>query len=52
MPDILEELAQLHAENAKMRKEIELLKMTIVRTEKKCACYINNLRMCDQETEE
>ena len=51
MLDILEQLKKLQAENKKMQEEINLLKLSLARAKKKCACYINNLKMCEKTPE-
>ena len=44
------EIKKLKLENDQLKRQAKLLKLKIYLAEKKCACYRNNQKMCEENT--
>jgi FtsZ-binding cell division protein ZapB len=44
----LDEIAVLQAENNQLKQKIQMLEIKVCATEKRCACYRNNQKLCEE----
>jgi cell division protein FtsB len=47
----LDELAVLKAENNQLKQKIEMLETKVCSVEKRCACFRNNQKLCEDTNE-
>ncbi len=44
----LDEIAVLQAENNQLKQKIQMLEIKVCSAEKRCACYRNNQKLCEE----
>lgn len=47
----LDEIAVLKAENSQLKQKIEMLESKLYSAEKRCACFRNNQKLCEDTNE-
>lgn len=47
----LDEIAVLKAENNQLKQKIHMLETKVCSAEKRCACYRNNQKLCEETDE-